>query len=208
MRLVLGAAIAALACSAAWAQTTPTSDKANSFSFDKPQKWPALEDKTPSGSPMKLYVAGTANEECWFNIIPRPETASATVANLVRGWSKTIPPEEWVATTKGSPLLTTGGEYKSSSVDTSKTFPIQQAVIQGKDGPVVVAMHPRPGQEIRVYCTAYDGKDHNDAFKTIAASVSTPRDAEYKTQATAAQAEEAAPAAAAAAPPADTKKKK
>ncbi len=215
MRLLLGAAIAALACGAAFAQTVSTSDKGQTFSFDKPQKWPAMEDKSAAGEAVKVFVAGTANEECWFLVYSRPDTASASAANVSRSWNREIAAADWTKTTEGAPLIRDGATFVSSTVDASKTFPVQQAIFKGKDGNVVVAIHPRPGLEVRAFCGAYDGKDHTAALQTVAGSVTTPKDAEYNAQiasgkaaAEAKAAADAAAAAAAAEAAAQGKKKK
>lgn len=215
MRILLGAAIAALACGAAFAQTV-VSDAGKNFSFSKPQKWPALENKSAAGSEIKVFVAGTADEECWFVIYPRPETATSTPANIVKSWNGDISAADWTKTTEGAPLIRDGATFVSTSVDNSKTFPVQQAIFKGKNGNIVVAMHSRPGSEIRAYCGSYDGKDHTAGLQAVAASVTTPKDAEYATQIAAAKAEAdakaaadaAAAAAAAAAAEAKGKKKK
>ncbi|HWA22548.1 MAG TPA: hypothetical protein VG735_09160 [Caulobacterales bacterium] len=196
MRLLLGAAIAALACGAAFAQTVTVSDAAKTFSFDKPQKWPAIEDKTPPGGEVKVFVAGTANEECWFVVYPHPETATATATAVARSWNKEIPAADWTKTTEDAPLIRDGATFVSTSIDTSRPFPIQQAIFNGKNGNVVVAIHPRPGSELRAYCGAYDGKDHTAALQAVAASIKTPKDAEFEAQITAAKAATEAQAAA------------
>jgi hypothetical protein len=210
MRLLLGAAIAALACGAAFAQTVSVSDAGKTFSFDKPTKWPALEDKGDPASPIKVFVSGTMNEECWFVSYPRPESASATPMAVVEAFSKEIPAADWTTTTQGAPMIRDGATFTSSSIDTTKTFPVQQATFKGPDGDIFVAIHARPGIEIRAYCGSYDKKDHTAVLKAAAASVTTPKDAEYATQIAAAKAtaDAAATAAAAAAAEAEAKGKK
>jgi hypothetical protein len=211
MRLLLGAAIAALACGAAFAQTVPASDAGKTFSFDKPAKWPALEDKGDAASPIKVFVSGTMNEECWFVSYPRPESASATPTAVAEAFSHEVAPADWTKTTEGAPLIRDGATFVSSSIDTTKTFPVQQATFKGSNGEVYVAIHGRPGVEIRAFCGSYDKKDHAATLKAAAASVTTPKDAEYATAIAAAKtaaADKAAADAAAAAAAAEKGKKK
>lgn len=207
MKSVLAAVLAAAALSGAtiavaYAQDAmvATSAPGNAFSFQKPSKWPALDLMSKAGSPVTEYVSGTANEECYFDIVPRPETAAATPMAVATSWKKPIAPETWVAATQGQFLLRDGGvTVEASGVDTSKPFPFATAVLKNAKNRVVASMHPRPGFEVWALCAAYDGKPHDDQFKAIGASVTTPKDAEW---------EAAITAAAAATPPAPEPKKK
>jgi hypothetical protein len=213
MRLLLGAAIAALACGAAFAQTVSVSDAGKTFSFDKPAKWPALEDKGDAASPIKVFVSGTMNEECWFVTYPRPESANATPTAVAEAFNHEIAAAAWTTTTEGAPIIRDGATYVSSSIDATRTFPVQLATFKGKYGDVYVAIHGRPGLEIRAFCGGYDNKDHSATLKAAAASVTTPKDAEYATAMAAAKtaaADKAAADAAAAAAAAEKggKKKK
>ena len=199
---VCGAALTQIAVAQAPA-TVKATDPSNTFSFDKPAKWPGLDDMTKGATgPVKEYVSGTADEECYFVVIQRPENAAATPQQVNRAWATALEPAKWTAALSEQTLLRgSPATVETSGVDTSKTFPVQTAVINGKNK-VVAAIQARPGVEIWSLCTAYDGKDHTAQFQTIAASVSTPKDVEYKAAIDA----QAAAAAAAAAPPAAAKK--
>jgi hypothetical protein len=195
MRSVLAGVLAAAALGGvAFAQaapTLPTSAPGNAFTFQRPAKWPGLDLMSKPGDPLTVYVSGTANEECYFDIVPRPESAEASPMAVVKAWTEPLGPEKWIAATKGQYLLR-GGDItvESSGVDTSKPFPVQTAILKGAMNRVVAAITARPGFEIWSMCTSYDGQDHTDKFRAAADSVSTPKDAEW----------EAAIAAAAAAP--------
>jgi len=198
MKRILAVAIAAGAlCGVAFAQTVTVSDPTKSFTFDKPTGWPALEDDSKAGQPIHEYVAGTAKEECWFVQIPRPESASATPQQVVRSWTQPLDPAKWTEAVKNQRLLGGVAEVKASAVDTSKTFPVQTATLQGKEHTVIAALHARPGIEVWVFCTAYDGKDHTATLQAVALSVATPKDADYKAQIDAAAAAKVAADAAA-----------
>jgi hypothetical protein len=192
-----GAAFAGVA-SAQDAATVVTNAPGNAFSFQKPAKWPGLDLMSKPGAPVTEYVSGTANEECYFDIVPRPETASATPSAIAKAWKNPISNEAWAQATSGQFLLRDGGvTVESAGLDTSKPFPFATAILKNAKNRVIAAMHPRPGFEIWTLCTAYDGKDHADQFKAIGASVATPKDAEWESQITAAAAPAAPPAAAA-----------
>jgi hypothetical protein len=199
MHRILAVAIAAAALAGvAFAQTVVT-DPTKTFSFEKPKGWPPLEDKSRPGAPIKEYVAGTADEECWFLQIPRENSAALKARDIIASWSKPIDAAAWSSASKSSRLLEGVAEVKSSAVDTSGLFPVQTAILQGKEHTVVAALHARPGLEVWVFCTAYDGKDHTAKLQQVAGSVTTPKDAAYKAEIDAGAAEDAAAAAAAAA---------
>jgi hypothetical protein len=205
--LTAGLAAAALGLAAlggtalAQAAAVPTASPDNSFTIQKPANWPAkMDTMSKAGSVVTEYVSGTANEECYFDVIPRPETASTSPGTVIKAWSAPLTAELWATAFKDQYLLRDGpATVESSSVDTSHTFPVQIAVLKNSKNRVVAAIHARPGQEIWVACTAYDGKDHDAVFKQVAASLVTAKDAEYKAAIDSAAAAAAAAAEAAAA---------
>jgi hypothetical protein len=177
MKRVLAAAAFSLAFTGAATAATWTAPD-GSFSFDKPKGWPVDTSKQASGQ-VTLHIAGTADEECWFLDIPRAETATASAAAVAKSWAKPLDAMKWSELAASQKLLGGTATVKSSAVDTSKPFPVQTAVLQGKEREVVAALHARPGKEIWVFCGGYDGKDRTAAFKATAGSVATPKDAEY-----------------------------
>jgi hypothetical protein len=163
-----------------------------------------MDDVTPKeATTFKAYVSGNANEECYFTLIQRPETATNPPLDLVKSFTTPIDPAKWVEA-MSSHLLLQGGTptLVSNAVDTSKPFPVQTAVIEGAKNHVIASITPRPGFEVWTLCTAYDGKDHTTQFQTVASSIASPKDAEWTAQIDAAKA-----AAAAAPPPAPEKEK-
>lgn len=204
--LVAGLAAAALGLAAlggnalAQAAPVPTVSPDGSFTIQKPANWPAkMDTMSKATDTVKEYVSGTANEECYFDVIPRAETATVSPGQVVKAWTAAITPDLWVTASKDQYLLRDGAAtVESSSVDTTGTFPVQMATLKNSKNRVVAAIHARPGVEIWAFCTAYDGKDHDAVFKQVAASVTTAKDAEYKATLDAAAANAAAAAAAAA----------
>jgi hypothetical protein len=213
--LAAGLAAAALGLAAlggtalAQAAAAPTASPDGSFTIQKPTSWPAkMDTMSKAGSAVTEYVSGTANEECYFDVIPRAETAASTPTAVIKAWTTPLTPELWATAFKDQYLLRDGpATVESSSVDTSHTFPAQVAVLKNSKNRVVAAIHARPGVEIWVACTAYDGKDHDAVFKQVAASVVTAKDAEYKATIDGAAAAAAAAAEAAAAAKAKPKGK-
>lgn len=210
MKSVLAASLAAAALSlaalggTALAQAAPTASPDGSFTIQKPAAWPAkMDTMSKSGAAITEFVSGNANEECYFNVIPRPETAANNPATVIKAWTTPLTNDLWVSAFKDQYLLRDGAPtVEASAVDTSGTFPVQTAVLKNAKNRVTAAIHARPGVEIWAMCAAYDGKDHDAQFKQVASSVVTAKDAEYKAAidgAAAAAAEKAAAEAAAAA---------
>lgn len=208
--LAAGLAAAALGLAAfggnalAQAAAAPTASPDGSFTIQKPAGWPAkMDTMSKSGAAVAEFVSGTANEECYFNVIPRPETATNNPATVIKAWTPQLTNDLWVSAFKDQYLLRDSAPtVESASVVTTGLFPVQTAVLKNSKNRVVAAIHARPGSEIWVACTAYDGKDHDAQFKAVATSLVTAKDAEYKATldaAAAAAAEKAAAAAAAAA---------
>jgi hypothetical protein len=209
--LVLALALVAAGAGAAAAQT-PWTDPGSTFSMTLPKGW-GKPDKMSSSSPtVSEYAAGNANEECIVYRFDRPETAVATPMQLKNAWAAPLGATKWAELT--AKMLWSDGAPKvtEDKVETVGAWPVQAAVVSGKNGPVVAALHARPGSEIWVFCQSYDGKDRAAAFRATANSVTTTKDAEFAA-AEAAEAAKAAEAkaaadAAAAAPAADKEKKK
>jgi len=209
--LVLALALVAAGAGAAAAQTVWT-DAGSTFSVTLPKGWGKPDKMSSSNPALSEYAAGNANEECIFYRFDRPETAAATPMQLKNAWTAPLGAAKWADLT--SKMLWSDGAPKvtDDKVETVSAWPVQMAVISGKNGPVIAALHARPGSEIWVYCQSYDGKDRAAAFRAAANSVTTPKDAEFAAAeaaeaAKAAEAKAAADAAAAAAV-ADKDKKK
>ena len=204
--IVIAAALAAAAFGAAQAQT-PWTEAGQTFSVTLPKGWGKL-DKMSGAATVLEYAGGTANEECIFYRFDRPETAAASPKALKSAWST-------LELTGKLPWAQPTSAVTQDKVEQVGDWPVQTAIISGKNGPVVAAIHPRPGSEVWVFCQSYDGKDRLAAFRTTALSVTTPKDAEFAATeaAEATRAAEAAKAAeeaaaAAAAQQKDKKKRK
>lgn len=210
MRIIVAgaAALAVVAAAAsAGAQSKPVvteswTSKDQVFSLVRPKAW-EMEDKSNPGSQNKLYVTGTAIEECWVSQLPRSNAEKVSVDTVKRFYEQPIGAEKWVETAKGFPFVGPTPTVDESAVETIADWPVQTATLSGKEGKVYAALHARPSVEIQIYCLGYDEKDRSAALKAIARSVSTPKDAELL--ANAAAASQAAPPAA---PPAPEPKKK
>lgn len=188
--VMMAAALAAFAAPAALAG--PWSDPQKAFEVDNPKNW-SIQPMPSASADAAIFVGGTADEECWFVHIKRTDTVGRTVAELKRSYANPLGAEQWVSISSGMNIFGGAATASSTAVETGpQGWPIQTAVLAGKDGPVVAALHGRPGGETRVYCLSFDGKDRAAEFRTIANSVRSPKDAEYA----AAEAAEAAKAAA------------
>lgn len=205
--LVAGLAATALGLAAlggnalAQAAAVPTASPDGAFTIQKPANWPAkMDTMSKATDQVKEYVSGTANEECYFDVIPRAETAASSPAAVIKAWTTPLTNDLWATAFKDQYLLKDGpATVESSAVVTTGTFPVQTAVLKNSKNRVVAAIHARPGSEIWVACTAYDGKDHDAVFKQVASSLTTAKDAEYKAAIDSAAAAAAAAAEAAAA---------
>lgn len=207
---LIAAGALALAGAAIAQSATLWTDPEKSFSFDNTQKWP-VDAMTPSGANFSRFVAGTANEECTFQSIPRTQSADRSPASVKSEFSKPLTPELWVQISSTVPYFSRDKitpTIVEASVDTSGAWPIQIATLNGKDDAVITAaLHARPGRDIWAYCQSFDGQDRKAAFLAVAKSVTTPKDAEFAAAEAAAAAAAAAEAAAKAAA-AETPKKK
>lgn len=213
--IVIAAALAAAAVGTAQAQT-PWTEAGQTFSVTLPKGWGKL-DKMSGAATVLEYAGGNANEECVFYRFDRPETASAAPKALKNAWDKPLGAAKWTELTGRLSWAAPTSAVTEDKVEGVNNWPVQTAIISGKNGPVVAAIHARPGSEVWVFCQSYDGKDRIAAFRTTALSVTTPRDAEFAAaeaaeaaKAAEAQkaADEAAAAAAAAAAQKDKKKRK
>jgi hypothetical protein len=208
-------AIAACLASTA-ALAIPLAAPDASFTIDVPaaKKWKM--ELAPQGTPAdtKLWVAGDGEQYCFFNVKQRPDTAQSAPGDVVRSMQPALTADKWAAAatpffdilfSKSVPVA------KNAAVEMVNGWPIQVTSLDGyKYGPVIAALHMRPGVEVQSYCSWEDGKDHAAEFKSIALSVATAKDAEWQaaiTSANAAAAQAAAAAAAAPPPPPPAKKK-
>jgi hypothetical protein len=192
MKRTLRASALAIAAGliAAVASAAPIASPDSAFSIDTAKKWKI--EKAPQGTPegTNLWVAGDGEQYCYFNAKQRPDTALSSAANVIKSMQVPLSAEKWVATatpvfdalfSKGVPVA------KATTTETVNGWPIQYVEFDGyKYGPVVAALHMRPGLEIQTYCSWEDGADHRAEFKAIALSVSTARDAAWQAEAAAA----------------------
>jgi hypothetical protein len=185
-----------------------------SFTIDVPaaKKWKM--ELAPQGTPAdtKLWVAGDGEQYCFFNVKQRPDTALSAPGDVVKSMQTALTADIWVAA--ATPFFTTLFSKavpvaKDPAVETINGWPVQVASFDGyKYGPVIAALHMRPGVEVQTYCSWEDGKDHAAEFKAIALSVATAKDTEWQTAIAAANAAAAAAALAPPPPPPPPAKKK
>lgn len=195
--LVIAAAALALTAGGAFAQ--PWADPAGRLTFNAPNGWPV--DVAPNSTADLLHItAGTADDECQFVVFTRPTTASASADGVRRGMVTPIGEPAWLSMTQTmTRLFRAPATVQNPTVDTASGFwPIQRATLVAGDRTVLGAMQGRPGLEIWTFCLTYAPGDRSGVFNQVINSVGAGRDAEWRTQAEAA---EAARAAAAAAPP-------
>ncbi len=166
----IGWAGAAAAAPAVW------TDPKKNFSLAKPSEWGAPDLGSTADAPLDAYVMGTANEECWAISIPRPETAAISPAALVKAWSVPFDAAQWSSIAAPQRLLGGVAAVKESAVDTSGAFPVQTALLKGKERDVVAALHVRPGREVWALCASFDGKDRTAKFNAIVRSVTFTAD--------------------------------
>lgn len=209
--IVIAAALAAAAIGTAQAQT-PWTEAGQTFSVTLPKGW-GKPDKMSGAATVLEFAGGNANEECIFYRFDRPETASASPTAFKTAWANPLGAAKWTELTSKLSWAVPTGAVTEDKVEGVNGWPVQTAIIGGKNGPVVAAIHARPGSEVWVFCQSYDGKDRIAAFRTTALSVTTPRDAEFAASeaseaAKAADAQKAADEAAAAAAAAQKDKKK
>jgi hypothetical protein len=189
--LVLAAGVAS--GQAAWRSW---SDPAGRLTFEYPPNWPV--DVVPAGNAdSTAVISGLANEECQFFALARAEWAQHTADVMKRATATTpIGTEAWQTTALSIRLFRNQAVVQNETIDTTTGFwPIQRATIQSGEHSVASAYQRRPGLEIWTFCLTYNNADRTDVFNRVIASVGTPRDAEWRTQAEAAEAQRAAAAA-------------
>ncbi|MBL8548517.1 MAG: hypothetical protein JNJ73_00925 [Hyphomonadaceae bacterium] len=198
MRVFAFAALAmAVATGAALAQAqwTAWNDPAGRLSFQHPPAWPVDAQRGAAADTTQM-ISGTANEECQFFSLTRAEWAAHSADTMRRSMETTpIGNDAWQATAASIRLFRNQAVVQSTSADTSGFWPIQRAVIQSGEHTVLGGYQRRPGLEIWTFCLSYSGPDRADTFNRVISSVGTPRDAEWRTQAEAAEAQRAAAAA-------------
>ncbi len=198
--LALGLAFGIFASGLAMAQATkPYADPKGRFSIAYPAKWPADLMSKPDSANTE-FVVGGADAECWFIGIDHPEWASAKPTDVRRTFQQPYDNQKLLGSFEGRVLNGGGPENPpkvlTSSVENVSNWPVQFGEIQAGADNLMVAVHVRPGFEVRSFCKAYDGKDHKAEFKAIALSLTATRDAEWEAQAQEWEAKKAANAAA------------
>lgn len=190
MRVAACAAVLAVAGAGfAFAQGAMASwsDPLNRFSIQRPASWPV--DQASNSSPeVGHFIAGAAAADCHFFAIARPQTAANPPATARAGFATPLTREQWVQVTSSIQMFHGGGDIQTMSVDNSGAWPIQRATIKVGTDTIESAIVGRPGLEIWAFCQSYDATDRTAIFNSIIESVTTPHDAEWATQLTAAPA--------------------
>ncbi len=165
------------------------------ISIVQPQGWPAPEDLTRPESKVPSIVMGSADYECWFEVLPAPDTEAVSIDRINAAYGKPLASDQWVELVKNFRLFDGQAEVVSIEVDSTGPFPVQIATLKStKSGTVIAALQGRPGWEARTYCVSYDGKDRTAVFREVGKSVGSPKDAEYVATLAAAAAPQPAPA--------------
>ena len=181
MRVILGAAIAALALVSAASAETWT-DPAGRVIVDAPRGWSVLDQRTPN---LTYVIIGTANDECHILAIPRAESAAMSPAAIKRATANdaNYTPEAWGRVSAGmTSVFSAPPTIVSRSQDNSQFWPIQRAELQG-ERLVHGAIQLRPGIELQTYCQSYEGTTPTETFETVIHSVRTANDAALQQQA-------------------------
>ncbi len=162
------------------------------YSFDKPAGWPVDTPRqvTPN---LTNNVAGTANNECNFYVIQRPEWAAASPEAIRRASKTPYTAEQWTSVSNGFHLFDNQAQVQSNSVDETGFWPIQRAQVQSPSGLVHAGVQMRPGLELLAFCLSYDGRDQPALYEGVIRSLATPRDGEWRAAIEAAEAARAAP---------------
>lgn len=198
--LAFGLVFGVFASGLAMAQATkPYADPKGRFSIAYPAKWPADLMSKPD-SPTTEFVVGGADAECWFIGIDHPEWANAKPTDVRRTFTEKFTEQKLLESFEGRLLAGASkdspAKVTASSVENIGNWPVQFGEIQAGADNLMVAVHARPGFEVRSFCKGYDGKDHKAEFKAIALSLTATRDAEWEAQAQEWEAKKAATAAA------------
>jgi hypothetical protein len=195
----LSAAVFALAATA-WAQgaSRTFTDPQNRFTFQYPANLDVDSPPARPDRPLNILV-GLADYECQMFAVDRAEHRSSAPDAVVRAYSTALATDKWKASADAFALYNRQGTVQSSTIDTSKFWPVHRAELRTEDGkPAIGAMHVRPGVELWQFCTSFDGKDHSAAFNQMISSVAGPNDAALQAAAEAAAASRTAAQAAAA----------
>ncbi len=185
--LALAAALAAITCGAALsgtalAQNASTwTDPAGRVSFTPERGWPV--DTMSDSSPQSLHVvAGNANVECHVYAANNDATAGRPAAAVKRAYEQAFTAETWAQLVGRMRLFEDGVAVQSVSVDATRTWPVQRAVIASGSRTIHSALQGRPGLEVRTFCLTYNGSDASAAFDRFIASIATPQDAALQAQ--------------------------
>jgi hypothetical protein len=185
---LVAAALAAPAVAAPW------TDPSGAFTISNPANW-KIERMSEASSQVIQYFGGTGSHECWFNHIPRPDSADKSVAAVKKAFGAPIGDAMW-AQAFGALSKTEPPTVVEAKVEDNAGWPVQTATLSTKEGTVLAAIHGRPGFEVRSYCQSFDKKDRSAEFSAILKGLSSPKDAEWATAEANATAEAAKQAAA------------
>lgn len=199
------AAVSALALAVAQAQPAPKTyaDPQGRFTLQHPGDWPS--DPLPGSSAANQGVAiGIADAECKVVASNSDQSVGKPVEAVRRAYSVAIGTAAWKVKADALNVWSRRGTAATSTVDTSKFWPVQVADFTTDDGkPGFAQMHARPGVEVWIFCSSYDDRDRSAVFQQIFSSFAGTNDAALEAQAAA-----AAAAQPAAPPPAEEKQKK
>lgn len=156
-----------------------------------------------AGDAVSQAVVGTAEQECWFYGIPRPEWASAKPSDVRRTFATPLQQDQIVGMIQEMPEGKPVTALTQAGVEQVKGWPVQVATLSGGEAPTIAAIHARPGLEVRAICRAFDGQDHAEELRQLALSYSHPNDAAWQAQVADWEAQKAAAAA-----PAESEAKK
>lgn len=191
--LAISAALAVCATPALAAETW--TDPSGSFTIANPEKW-KMELMSAPNSPVSQYFGGVGSHECIFSFIPRSDTATRAAKDVKKAFANPIGETMW---SQALGNIGAGGlppKVVNASVSENAGWPVQLATLEGKDGPVIAAIHGRPGFEVRSHCVSLDGKDRSTMFTEIVKTIASPKDAAWTAADAKADADAAAKAAA------------
>jgi hypothetical protein len=176
------------------AEARPWADPAGRLTFDAPAGW-SINQRTDGGPNLTYVLAGTANNECQFLVVPNPATTTARVGHIrTQGADPArFSNDLWTRALGQFPELVRNGAtitVQSTSVENTGFWPIQRAEARSNDQAVHAAIQVRPGLEIFTACLTYGGADATATYDQVIRSIGHPNDATWQA---AAETEAAAP---------------
>jgi hypothetical protein len=176
--LALAAALAGGLVMGGVAAADPWVDPAGRLNFTAPSGW-RVQPQAVSGQTAVLAFNPTS--DCYLFGLVNPNTADAT-ANAVRNTTTPLSNEAWTGAASTLRDFFPDGvvQVVSQSVDTSGFWPVQRAELRGTNKTVYAVLQGRPGLELRALCT---GASSAAAYEPIFASMSSPNDATWRTEA-------------------------